>query len=151
MGSQHPSPNVKNLCNFEPQIWPEIITSRDAKSTCLKGLRTSSNVIMFCVLGANLNLDGKITSRDGFSTGAAAITWIAWVKSVLSSHTRSCVQLRLSLCNSAIWHFKRSFAFMVPTHGTPHLPVSQVGLKCRKLHAPHLAHRYRIPKTLSTT
>ena len=36
LGSQHPSPNVKTLCNFEPQIWPEIITSRDAESTCLK-------------------------------------------------------------------------------------------------------------------
>ena len=28
-GSQHPSPNVKTLCNFELQIWPEMITSRD--------------------------------------------------------------------------------------------------------------------------
>ena len=37
MGSQHPSPNVKNLCNFETQIWLEIITSRDAESTCFKG------------------------------------------------------------------------------------------------------------------
>ena len=34
MGSQHPSPNVKTLCNFEPQIWREMITSRDAESTC---------------------------------------------------------------------------------------------------------------------
>ena len=34
LGSQHPSPNVKTLCNFEPQIWPEMITSRDAESTC---------------------------------------------------------------------------------------------------------------------
>ena len=33
MGSQHPSPNVKTLCNFEPDFWPEIITSRDAEST----------------------------------------------------------------------------------------------------------------------
>ena len=32
MGNQRPSPNVKTLCNCEPQIWPEIITSRDAKS-----------------------------------------------------------------------------------------------------------------------
>ena len=30
MGSRHPSPNVKNLCNFETRIWLEIITSRDA-------------------------------------------------------------------------------------------------------------------------
>ena len=47
MGSQHPSPNVKTLCNFEPQIWPEIITSRDAESTCFKGSRTSCDVIIF--------------------------------------------------------------------------------------------------------
>ena len=26
---RHPSPNVKTFCNFEPQIWLEIITSRD--------------------------------------------------------------------------------------------------------------------------
>ena len=25
-GSQHPSPDVKTLCNFEAQIWLEIIT-----------------------------------------------------------------------------------------------------------------------------
>ena len=36
VGSQHPSPNVKTFCNFEPQIWLEIITSLDAKSACLK-------------------------------------------------------------------------------------------------------------------
>ena len=36
MGSQHPSPNVKTLCNFETQIWLEIIASRDAKSACWK-------------------------------------------------------------------------------------------------------------------
>ena len=41
MGSQHPSPNVKNLCNFDTQIWLEIITSRDAKSACFKGSQTS--------------------------------------------------------------------------------------------------------------
>ena len=41
MGSPHPSPNVKNLCNLETQIWPEIITSRDAKSACFKGSQTS--------------------------------------------------------------------------------------------------------------
>ena len=31
MGSQRPSPHVKTLCNSEPQIWPEIITARDAE------------------------------------------------------------------------------------------------------------------------
>ena len=36
VGRQHPSPNVKTLCNFEPRLWPEIITSRDAKNACLK-------------------------------------------------------------------------------------------------------------------
>ena len=29
MGSQHPSPNVKTICNFEPQIWLAMLTSRD--------------------------------------------------------------------------------------------------------------------------
>ena len=41
----HPSPNVQILCNFEPQILPEIITSRDAESACFKGSKTSCDVI----------------------------------------------------------------------------------------------------------
>ena len=32
LGSKHLSPNVKALCNFEPQVWLEMITSQDAKS-----------------------------------------------------------------------------------------------------------------------
>ena len=37
MGIQHPSPNVKNPLLFEPSIWLEMITSRDAKSAlCLE-------------------------------------------------------------------------------------------------------------------
>ena len=47
VGSQHPSPNVTTLCNFEPQTWAEIITSCDADSTCFKGSRTSCDVIFF--------------------------------------------------------------------------------------------------------
>ena len=35
---------VPDFCNFEPQIWPEIITSRDAESTCFKGSRTSDSL-----------------------------------------------------------------------------------------------------------
>ena len=47
MGSQHPSPNVKTFCKFEPQIWLKIITSRDAKSASFKGSRTSCREIIF--------------------------------------------------------------------------------------------------------
>ena len=53
LGSQHPSTNVNTLCNFEPQRWPEIITSRDAESTRFKGSRTSCNVIMFAFFRTN--------------------------------------------------------------------------------------------------
>ena len=53
MGSQHPSPNVKTFCNFERQIWLEIITSRDAESACFKGSRTSCREIFFSIFGAN--------------------------------------------------------------------------------------------------
>ena len=60
MGSQHPSPTVKNFPRFQPQIWPEIITSRDAESTYFKG---SGRHVMWRFL-ANF-LAGKITSRDG--------------------------------------------------------------------------------------
>ena len=62
MGSQHPSPNVKSLCYFELQIWPEIITSRDAKSACFKGSRMSCDVINVG-FGGQIVLE-KITSRD---------------------------------------------------------------------------------------
>ena len=53
LGSQHPSPNVKNFPRFEPQIWPEIITSRDAESTCFEGSRTSCDVINFRIFWPN--------------------------------------------------------------------------------------------------
>ena len=64
MGSQHPSPNVKNLCNFETQIWLEIITSRDAKSACFKGFQTSCTEIVPGVFCAKI-WPKKTTSRDG--------------------------------------------------------------------------------------
>ena len=53
MGSQHPSPNVKTLCNFEPQIWLDIITSRDAESACFKLSRTSCREIIFGIFWPN--------------------------------------------------------------------------------------------------
>ena len=53
MGSQHPSPNVKTFCKFEPQIWLEIITSRDAKSACFKRSRTSCREIIFGIFWPN--------------------------------------------------------------------------------------------------
>ena len=53
LGSQHPSPNVKTFCKFEAQIWLEIITSRDAKSACFKGSRTSCREIIFGIFWPN--------------------------------------------------------------------------------------------------
>ena len=53
MGTQHPSPNVKFFCKFEPQIWLEIITSRDAKSACFKGSRTSCRETIFGIFWPN--------------------------------------------------------------------------------------------------
>ena len=53
VGSQHPSPNVKTLCNFEPQIWPEMITSRDSESTFFEGSRTSCDMISFGIFLAS--------------------------------------------------------------------------------------------------
>ena len=52
-GSQHPSPNVKTLCNFETQIWLEIITSRDVKTARFKGSRTSCRETICAIFGAN--------------------------------------------------------------------------------------------------
>ena len=53
MSSQHLSPDVKTFCNFEPQTWLEIITSRDAKSACFKGSRTSCRETIFGIFGPN--------------------------------------------------------------------------------------------------
>ena len=64
LGSQHPSPDVITLCNFETQIWLEIITSRDAQSACFKGSRMSCTEIIFGILGGKFWPE-KITSRDG--------------------------------------------------------------------------------------
>ena len=64
LGSQHPSPNVKTFCKFEPQIWLEIITSRDAKSACFKGSRTSCREIILGIFWPKFWPE-KITSRDG--------------------------------------------------------------------------------------
>ena len=53
MDSQRPSPNLKKtLCNFEPQIWLEMITSRDAKNVCSNGSRMSCHVIISVSGGA---------------------------------------------------------------------------------------------------
>ena len=52
MGSQHPSPNVKNPLRIRAANWLEMITSRDAKSTCFQGSQTSCaeiiSGIFFC-------------------------------------------------------------------------------------------------------
>ena len=44
---------MKTFCKFEPQIWLEIITSRDAKSACFKGSRTSCREIIFGIFWPN--------------------------------------------------------------------------------------------------
>ena len=54
----------KTLCNFEPHIWPESITSRDAESVCFKGSRTSCTVIIFGFFWASFGRK-RFTSRDG--------------------------------------------------------------------------------------
>ena len=46
-------PMWKLFCNFETQIWLEIITSRDAKSACFKGSRTSCREIIFGIFWPN--------------------------------------------------------------------------------------------------
>ena len=44
MGSQHPSPGLNTLCDFKPQIWPEIIRCR---KYLFEGSRMSCDVIIF--------------------------------------------------------------------------------------------------------
>ena len=61
ISSPHPSPNVKTLCNFELQMWLEIITSHDAKNACVKGSRPSCSVITFGIFGQVLAENDHIT------------------------------------------------------------------------------------------
>ena len=61
MGGQHPSHNVKTLCNFEIRIRPEMITSRDAENTCFKGSGTSCDVIIFGFFSQILESSGELT------------------------------------------------------------------------------------------
>ena len=64
MGSQHPSPDVKNPLQISAANWLEIITSRDAKSACFQGSQTSCTEIISGVFFAEI-WPKKITSRDG--------------------------------------------------------------------------------------
>ena len=64
MRSRHPSPNVKTLWNFEPKFWPEMITSRDAESACLKGSRTLGRKRSHHVMDASCRLKYR---RKGMS------------------------------------------------------------------------------------
>ena len=63
LGSQHPSPTAKNSCNFETQIWLEIITSRDAKMLVSKAPRRHVQKSFLACFAENWQR--KITSRDG--------------------------------------------------------------------------------------
>ena len=68
VGNQHLSLNCRKiLCNFEPRLWLEIITSRDAQSACFKGSRTSCDVAIFWAFFIFVPFCGpkKIASRDG--------------------------------------------------------------------------------------
>ena len=64
-GSQHPSPNVKIFCKFEPQFWLEFITSRDAKSACFKGSRTSCRELIFGTFWPNFGQKRSHHVMDG--------------------------------------------------------------------------------------
>ena len=57
-------PNVKNPLRVQAAIWLKMITSRDAKSPCFNGSRTSRDVIISGVFWA-IFWPKKITSRDG--------------------------------------------------------------------------------------
>ena len=99
MGSQHLSPHVKTLCNFEPQIWPDMITSRDAESTCFKGSRTSCDVINFGHLfWPNF---GQKRSRDGcFLLIRRAVFAVQCIVGCLKCVFWSRATVRLGLCKS---------------------------------------------------
>ena len=93
MGSQHPSPNVKALCNFETLIWLEIITSRDAKSACFQGSRTSCREIMFGLFRANF---GQKRSHHVMNVSCWKNARISWPSEGGQNHTQTSGSRRLS-------------------------------------------------------
>ena len=80
MGSQHPSPNVKNPLQLEPERWLEIITLRAAKGAAFKASRCDVQVsgvfLKRCVTGAP---DGVATLKvrkgafDALNKGSRAL------------------------------------------------------------------------------
>ena len=102
MGSQHPSPNVKKtLCNFEAQIWLEMITSRDAKSACFKGSRTSCREIIFGIFWPNFGQKRSHHVMDAFCLSQTFSTlgpksWndsCSWSRKTPNAVASSCLQL----------------------------------------------------------
>ena len=61
LGSQHPSPNVKNPLQILTAKWLEITASRVAKSACFQGSQTSCTEIISGVFGRNLAEKDHIT------------------------------------------------------------------------------------------
>ena len=103
MGSQHPSPNVKTLCNLEPQTWPEKITSRDAESTCFKGSRTSCDVICLSFWGQIL------AGKDHIHVMDASCRFNDWIDLILAVPE----DVFLQMPQSRHWHKKCRFTRFV--------------------------------------
>ena len=71
LGSQHPSPNVRNPLRIQAANWLEIITSRDARSACFQGSQTSCAEIISVVF---LPKFGRKRSHHGMD----APCWLVW-------------------------------------------------------------------------
>ena len=86
MGSQHPSPNVNTLSNFEPNFWPEIFTSRDAESTRFKGSRTSCEVIALGFSGPNVGRKSSHHVMDASCQYSSCSIAVSRYTAPLSAH-----------------------------------------------------------------
>ena len=93
LGSQHPSPNVKNLRNFKTRIWLEnYYIHVMPKVLVFKGSQTSCTEKKSCMFFAKI-WPKKITSRDG-----CVLLIFAMSESLPSVHGARCLSGRWFVC-----------------------------------------------------
>ena len=143
LGSQHPSPNVKSFCNFKPHIWPEVITSHDAESTCFKDSRTSCDVISFGIFGPNFGRKRSHHVMDASCRKMTVMKFRTLRKKKGSSSTGMCPEVPGYPDTKVIDPVKENFpactmplSCTTPAYITPAIPRNR---QCAKEYLAHLA------------
>ena len=127
---------MKTFCNFEPQIWLEIITSRDAKSACFKGSRTSCREIIFGIFWPNFG-----QKRSHHVMDASCRYNMPKRKLKLRCSFRNAALQKLH-CNIGFSAMRKSFGPKAALQQTKKCTATSKKLRCRKV---ALSCRFRAP------